>query len=42
MRRALRPVTSYFASLPTELADGWNAFWYTPADPTLAGTDPDA
>ncbi len=37
MRRALKAVTSYLARLMTATADGWNAFWYTPADPTLLG-----
>jgi hypothetical protein len=37
MRRALTSVTGYFSRLVTGVADGWNAFWYTPADPTLLG-----
>ena len=28
---------AYFTRLFTAVADGWNAFWYTPADPTLLG-----
>jgi Vitamin K-dependent gamma-carboxylase len=37
MWRALRPITNYFTSFPSRVAEGWNAFWYVPADPTLLG-----
>ena len=37
MQRALRPVTRYLTSYPARVAEGWNAFWYTPADPALLG-----
>jgi hypothetical protein len=37
MQRALRPFTNYVTNFPTRVAEGWNAFWYTPVDPTLLG-----
>jgi Vitamin K-dependent gamma-carboxylase len=37
MQRVLSPVTNYFTSFPLRVAEGWNAFWYTPVDPTLLG-----
>jgi hypothetical protein len=37
MRRLLRPVVDYAVDSARALADEWNAFWYTPADPTLLG-----
>jgi uncharacterized membrane protein YphA (DoxX/SURF4 family) len=37
MRRALSPILRYVVDSARSLAEGWNAFWYTPADPTLLG-----
>ena len=37
MPRVLSPVTGYLASFVATLSERWNAFWYTPADPTLLG-----
>jgi Vitamin K-dependent gamma-carboxylase len=37
MWRALSPVGDYVRDVVRSVADGWNAFWYTPADPTLLG-----
>ncbi len=37
MRRILNPVGRYAADSTRALADGWDAFWFTPADPTLLG-----
>ena len=37
MRRVLSPVTGYLADLARSLAEGWDAFWFTPADPTPLG-----
>jgi len=37
MHRALSPVTGYLISLVARTAEGWNTFWYAPADPTLLG-----
>lgn len=37
MRRVLNPVRSYLTDLVRSVAEGWGAFWFTPADPTLPG-----
>jgi hypothetical protein len=37
MRRVLSPVAGYLADLARSLAAGWDAFWFTPADPTPLG-----
>ncbi len=37
MRRVLSPVVTYITGFPVAVAAGWNAFWYTPVDPTLLG-----
>ena len=37
MRRVLNPVARYLADSARSLAEGWDAFWFTPADPTLLG-----
>jgi hypothetical protein len=37
MRRVMSPVTGYIASFMATSSERWNAFWYTPADPTLLG-----
>ncbi len=37
MRRSLTAVARYAADLARTVARGWNAFWYTPADPILLG-----
>ncbi|MBV8078552.1 MAG: hypothetical protein JO284_19240, partial [Planctomycetaceae bacterium] len=37
MRRVLNPVAGYLADLARSLAAGWDAFWFTPADPTPLG-----
>jgi uncharacterized membrane protein YphA (DoxX/SURF4 family) len=37
MRRALNPVAVYVVHFARAVAGGWNAFWYTPADPALFG-----
>lgn len=37
MRRALNPVIRYLRTVAQSVSQGWNAFWYTPADPTLLG-----
>jgi hypothetical protein len=37
MRRVLSPVVRYAADFARTLAEGWNTFWFTPADPTLLG-----
>src|SRR5271156_3093090 len=37
MWRALSPVAQYLREVVRSVADGWNAFWHTPADPTLLG-----
>ena len=37
MRRVLNPAAFYVADSARSLAMWWNAFWYTPADPTLLG-----
>src|SRR5262245_45710024 len=37
MRRVLKPVVLGLANWVRALAAGWNAFWFSPADPTLLG-----
>jgi Vitamin K-dependent gamma-carboxylase len=37
MRRLLNPVFRYLEESAQATAEGWNAFWFTPADPTLLG-----
>ena len=37
MRRVIDPVVRYLADSARALATSWDAFWYTPADPTLLG-----
>jgi hypothetical protein len=37
MRRLIRPTGRYFAALARDLVEGWDRFWFTPADPTLLG-----
>jgi hypothetical protein len=37
MRQSMNPVLRYLADLMRSVAADWNAFWYTPADPTLLG-----
>jgi hypothetical protein len=37
MRRVMSLVTGYLARLLATSSEQWNAFWYTPADPTLLG-----
>jgi hypothetical protein len=37
MRRVITAISDYFAQVERSLAAGWNAFWFTPADPTLLG-----
>ena len=37
MQRALRPLTNYVTNFPIRVSEAWNAFWYTPVDPTLLG-----
>ncbi len=37
MQRPLRPITNPVTGFAIRVADGWNAFWYTPVDPTLLG-----
>ncbi len=37
MRRALTDLTRYAQTVARSAAASWNAFWYTPADPTLLG-----
>lgn len=37
MRRVLNPVVGYLRSLAASVAAGWDAFWFSPADPTLLG-----
>jgi hypothetical protein len=37
MRRILTPAVRYLANLARSLVEGWNAFWFSPADPTLLG-----
>ncbi len=37
MRGFLRVAAAYPADFARQVAEGWNAFWFTPADPTLLG-----
>jgi hypothetical protein len=37
MRQVLNPVIRPVVDFARSLAEGWDAFWYTPADPTLLG-----
>src|SRR5438128_8452414 len=37
MRRVLNPVVRSLANYVRSLAEDWDAFWFTPADPTLLG-----
>jgi hypothetical protein len=37
MRRVLNPVVRYASGFGRALAEGWDAFWFSPADPTLLG-----
>ena len=37
MRRVLTAVIRSIVGTVTQVADGWNTFWYTPVDPTLLG-----
>jgi hypothetical protein len=37
MRPPLNPIARYLVNLSRSVADDWNRFWYTPADPTLLG-----
>jgi hypothetical protein len=37
MRRLITPAARYLANLARDLAEGWDRFWFTPADPTLLG-----
>ena len=37
MRRLISPAARYLAALARDLAEGWDRFWFTPADPTLLG-----
>src|SRR3954447_25319063 len=37
MRQVLNPVVRHVVSLARSLGEGWDAFWFTPADPTLLG-----
>jgi hypothetical protein len=37
MRWVLIPLARYVAYFARALVDGWNAFWFTPADPALLG-----
>ena len=37
MRRLITPAARYLANLVRDLAEGWDRFWFTPADPTLLG-----
>ena len=37
MRNALNPVYRYAVNVARTVEREWNAFWYTPADPTLLG-----
>jgi hypothetical protein len=37
MRRALNSVAQYPRDVVRSVTEAWNAFWYTPADPTLLG-----
>lgn len=35
MRRVVRSITDYLAEIARAFSAGWNAFWFTPRDPTL-------
>ena len=37
MQDALNAVSRYGMNVARTVARDWNAFWYTPADPTLLG-----
>src|SRR3954469_4633513 len=37
MRRLQNPVLRYASDFARSLAEGWDAFWFSPADPTLLG-----
>ena len=37
MRRLIRPAARYLAATARDVAEGWDRFWFTPADPTLLG-----
>src|SRR5262245_47797146 len=37
MRRVLNPVVHYLVNFARSLAQGWNGFWFSQADPTLLG-----
>src|SRR5262245_39035798 len=37
MRRVLSPVVAYLVAVGRSMAGTWDAFWFTPADPTLLG-----
>src|SRR3954452_19701416 len=37
MRHVQNPVVGYAARFGRSLAEGWDAFWFSPADPTLLG-----
>lgn len=37
MRQLIDPVLDYVRGLARSFADGWNSFWFTPADPSLLG-----
>jgi len=37
MRRLLNPVFLYVEDSARATAAGWDAFWFTPVDPTLLG-----
>ncbi len=37
MQNALNAVSRYFMNVARTVERDWNAFWYTPADPTLLG-----
>ena len=41
MRRLLSELRDYLSELASATRRGWNAFFFTPADPTAAGPDPD-
>ena len=41
MQGPLKFVARYFIQTAQSVAADWNKFWYTPAEPTLAGRDPD-
>jgi hypothetical protein len=37
MRGFLKPIVDYAVAFTRWFSDGWNAFWFTPADPTVLG-----